>query len=102
MYLRFWQRAGDPLHEWAQRAPPDRRAALAVLLHVASNLAAVHAAGIVHNDLKPQNVLWLGSQQKWQLADFGLAAPIGTPAPLTQTLECAPARLVPVVHIIFK
>ncbi|MDJ0865334.1 MAG: serine/threonine-protein kinase [Myxococcota bacterium] len=40
--------------------------------HVASTLAAVHAAGVVHGDVKPENLL-IDAQGIPRLIDFGLA-----------------------------
>lgn len=50
--------------------PPDR--ALSVIEPVLSALAAAHSAGIVHRDVKPENVL-LGDDGRIKVADFGLA-----------------------------
>lgn len=45
-----------------------------VLLGVVSALAAAHAQGIVHRDVRPANVLWDEERQQALLADFGIAA----------------------------
>lgn len=45
-----------------------------VLLGVVSALAAAHAQGIVHRDVRPANVLWDEEQKQALLADFGIAA----------------------------
>lgn len=50
----------------------------AVLLMVLDALAHAHARGVIHRDLKPQNILLgCGPRNAVKLTDFGLAHPIG-------------------------
>ncbi|MEY3019043.1 MAG: Serine/threonine-protein kinase [Actinomycetota bacterium] len=53
-----------------ERLAPDR--ALAVLGPAAAGLGAAHAAGLVHRDVKPENIL-IGHDGVVRLTDFGLA-----------------------------
>ena len=58
-------------------APLDPVAALDLLEPVVSALAAAHDAGLVHRDVKPENVL-IGTRGRVKVADFGLAKAISS------------------------
>ena len=49
-------------------------------MQAASALAAAHAQGVVHRDVKPGNILLENGVERVRLTDFGLAAPPMTPA----------------------
>ncbi len=57
----------------------SRAAALRLFRRICEGVAAIHAAGIVHLDLKPSNILVEGDVPR--INDFGLALPAGTTSP---------------------
>ncbi|MEW9555126.1 serine/threonine-protein kinase [Nonomuraea sp. NPDC050783] len=67
--------SGENLRDALARGVLDRDRSVTLLGHVAQALAAIHAAGVVHRDVKPENVLvtWRDGAPWGRLTDFGVA-----------------------------
>jgi len=61
--------------------------AVALVAQVGNGLDAIHAAGLVHRDVKPANVLLGGGEgdEHAYITDFGVARNVATESGLTQT-----------------
>ena len=75
--------------------PLEPAYAMDVLAQAAAGLEAAHAAGLVHRDVKPANLL-VGPGNQVKITDFGVAHAAGS-APITRagTLVGTPAYLAP-------
>ena len=64
---------GRPLRAVAGSAPVAERTALGWGADLADALGAVHAQGLVHRDVKPENALLVARTGRVKLMDFGVA-----------------------------
>src|ERR1043165_8907834 len=63
---------GGSLRDWLEAEPRDWRAIVEVFRRAGAGLAAAHGAGIVHRDIKPDNIL-IDHSGAVRVGDFGLA-----------------------------
>lgn len=73
---------GESLGDFMAGEALDPRVAVRFARELASALAAAHAAGVIHADVTPSNVLIEGDTAK--LVDFGLAQTLDDPSRLAQ------------------
>jgi serine/threonine-protein kinase len=71
VYVAMEHVAGVTARAWAEQ-PRSVREIVQLYVSVGEGLAAAHAAGLVHRDFKPDNVL-VGTDGRARVADFGLA-----------------------------
>jgi eukaryotic-like serine/threonine-protein kinase len=103
-YLVMEQLQGETLAEHLRREGPlDSQEAVRMMHRIALGLVEVHAASIVHRDIKPGNILLdvSGGSLQAKLIDFGIAnaavspfakGPMGTPPYMApEQLDGAPA-----------
>ena len=84
-FIVFEYVEGENLKALVEReAPLPEREAVQLALQVADGLAFAHVNGLVHRDVKPQNVL-LTEDGRAKVTDFGIARSIDVQHGLTQT-----------------
>jgi serine/threonine protein kinase/DNA-binding beta-propeller fold protein YncE len=63
---------GETLRQHVTLTPPEISEAIDIAIQVASALSSAHAAGIIHRDVKPENIM-LRRDGILKILDFGLA-----------------------------
>jgi len=75
-YLAMQLIDGEPLDRVLRDGPVPPLRALRIARDIASALSDTHAAGVVHRDLKPTNIMWRrdrNGDDRITLVDFGIA-----------------------------
>ncbi len=95
LFLVFEKVPGETLHERLGRGPLAPAEAVAYLRQVAKALDHAHGQGVVHQDLKPANVMVAGDSAK--VMDFGIARRVAETLSTLSRVEVAgtPAYMAP-------
>ena len=95
LFLVFEKVLGETLHERLSRGALPPAEAVAVLRQVASALDYAHSKGVVHQDLKPANVMVSGAHA--MVMDFGIARRVAETLSTLSKIEVAgtPAYMAP-------
>ena len=100
LYLVMEFLSGETLHDRIQ-AQPNRRLpgweAVYILTQVLRPLAAFHRAGVIHRDLKPDNIMLCKSDigEQVKLLDFGIAKVSGSTLTATGQMVGTPHYMAP-------
>ena len=91
---------GEPFDAWLRRAKPTPTECIGRLMPAFRAVAAAHAMGVIHRDLKPEHVYLCrgadGSTRQTKVLDFGIAKELG--APDSSTSLTSPGLLIGTVH----
>ena len=91
IFLVMERVTGTTLGGWLRATPRGWREVLALVAQVGAGLAAAHAAGLVHRDVKPDNIL-VGADGRARITDFGLVGVDAGTAPPAEPRTAPPAE----------
>lgn len=86
---------GGSLWDALEQGPMDEARAAQIGRDMARGLKAIHARGVVHRDVKPSNVLLMGSEGRAALTDFGVAREVGSDETQTGEVLGTPSYMAP-------
>jgi tetratricopeptide (TPR) repeat protein len=78
LFVAMERAPGVSLRAWLEAEPRSERSIVGVFVQCAAGLAAAHAAGVIHRDFKPENVV-VDAAGRARVTDFGLAQTAATP-----------------------
>jgi serine/threonine protein kinase len=84
-YLAMEYVDGPSLRTLLKRNRLSEHDAVLLVRHAVAALAVAHAQGIVHRDIKPDNLMLTASMDRLKLVDLGIAKRMGEDHGLTQT-----------------
>lgn len=97
VYLVMELVEGVTLRRWVDSQRPSLGGLWQLAVGVGRGLHAAHEAGVVHGDLKPENVL-VSPNGRPQLVDFGLARGVSRAGAPSYTRDGTPAYMAPEQH----
>ncbi|HSS19292.1 MAG TPA: protein kinase [Pyrinomonadaceae bacterium] len=83
-YIVLEYLSGGDMAALSRSKPLSLEKALYYLEQVCSGLAHAHECGIIHRDIKPQNLLLTGDRQVVKIADFGVARSTASEGAITR------------------
>jgi serine/threonine protein kinase len=86
-YLVMPLLVGRTLAEQLQRGRLPADLAIRLFVQLAGAVAALHEAGVVHRDIKVENVMYLPDEERLVLLDFGIAREIERPQSTTTRMN---------------
>jgi eukaryotic-like serine/threonine-protein kinase len=89
------ERVARAIRDTGYAFPPER--ALRLIEQVTDGLTEIHAAGVIHRDLNPNNILCCGSSlaEMFKISDFGIARPLGMNATFGSETVGTPGYVAP-------
>ena len=99
-YLVMEYLAGETLADIVERAPLEIATIAAIGAQLAGALAALHDAGVIHCDVKPENIFvlhdraWRGTPAV-KVIDFGVSRLVDEPPPADASIAGTPAYMAP-------